>query len=661
MMSQEVTHKGLSMSINGVDYTKQLAKDREYFQDANKKLRDSTEKRIDDTEKRSEHVMTKQRENFIEDKAELESAYQKNADKLKDKTKSSLEGSSSKFQEELVKERENFTQDSLKKSKDFDQRLNDIKSSYGKSFNSEKDRHEDLEKTMKNKFGNNVNELRNDSDEKLKDYQDRMSGAGASLKDQYNRERQQLVRAQEDRLTDAYKDSAHKRTELKDRISTENKKAKEVQESELAHQKRYTQDRLGTMQGKYQDRFDSIAKDYSERSDNLVEAQQRNAVKINRENQEKVTDIRRDYNDSLRQMDLQKRREDTGSGEFAEVVSKQQGNKDHVIHNNKVKNLREELVEAQRSYQHRASNEQTSFNDTLKEQASEATAREDRKLNEANANKIITVAHEREKSVDQLQNREHQNRLDKSAYEAQLMNERNNSKQRLDSLKENFNKSMMTLEEKNKLALDDVTKTSNQDKKEFMKKVQEVRSNEIFGMKREFGKMMDSTVQDYEQRLNTYQRDNEYLKLTMDQKIQNITDQTQKQLDSQRTLFEDRRSADVKGQQILMDQRESQLKKNFAEMNMNYQKKIDKLQISSDSKLKLITNDYESKLKELKATTSKDLAVKDTDHNIELDRIKQTYDDEKTRLVSSYENQIQAMKNGHKEQMDTLAEYKKLS
>ena len=649
------------MSINGVDYTKQLAKDREYFQDANKKLRDTTERRVEDTNKRADHVMDKQRDNFVEDKAELETSYQKNLDNLKVKTASSLEGNSAKFHEDMEKERENFTQDSLKKSKDFDQRLNDIKSSYSKAFVSEKDRNDDINKTVDTKYSKNVDDLRNNSDEKLKEYQDRMSGAGASLKDQYNRERQQLVRTQEDRLTDAYRDSAHKRAELKDRINTENKKTKLVNEAESKNSKEYMNDRMSTMQNKFQDRYETMSKDYSQRSDNLVDAQQRSTLKTNKEHQEKTADLRRGFNDDLRLIDLDKRRRDNGSGEFSDIVAKQQGLKDQVINDSKVNNLKDQLVDTQRDYQHRADREQKAFNDQLGEQSSLATANLDRKLNEANANKIVTVSREREKAEFEVQNREHQNRLSTSAYEQKLMLERTNANVRLTKLKENFNTSMKTLEEKNMAGMEDVTKVSNKDKADFIKKMQESRANENFEMKREFGKMMDATVQDYEQRLATYQRDNEYIKTNLTQKIQNVTDQTDKQLESQRTLFEDRRSADVKGQQLLMDQRESQLKKNFNTMNITYQKKIDKMQLESESKLKLITNDYESKLKELKAITSKELAVKDTTQQIELDRIKQSFDEEKTRIVSAYESQIEAMKKGHKDQMDSMTDFKRLS
>ena len=649
------------MSINGVDYTKQLAKDREYFQEANRKTREAAEKRIEDTNKLAEHVTSKQRQNFIQDKAELESHYQENLNHLKEKTQSSLEGNSSKFHKDMEKERENFTQESLKKSKDFDQRLSDIKSSYSKAFDSEKDRNDDLNKVRTKKYSENVSAIREDSDAKLQGYQDRMSSAGASLKDQYNRERQQLVRAQEDRLTEAYKDSAHKRAELQDRVTTETKKTTEVKQAEMDQQKQYLQDRLEKMQNKFNERSDAMTTDYSQRNENLVKSQQQNAVETNREHQEQITDLRRKYNGDLRQIDIEKRRADNGSGEFAEVSKKQQGLKDQIINDNKIKHLKDELVGAQREYQKRAGEEQKSFNNTLNAEAKEATTRMDKKLNESNANKIVTVAKEREKSEEQVQNREHQNRLDKSAYEAQLMNERNGANVRMKKLKENFNTSLKALEDKQLASVEDVTKSANLDKKAFIQKNQENRSNEIFEMKREFSKLMDSTVQNYEQRLATFQRDNEYLKMTMDQKINNILDQTQKQLETQTKLFEDRRAADVKGQQLLMDQRESLLKKNFSQMNLTYQKKIDKMQVENDSKLKLITNDYESKLKELKALTSKEIASKDANQLIELDRIKQAYEDEKQRIVSAYEGQIDNIKKGYKDQMSQLADYKRLS
>lgn len=649
------------MSINGYDYTKQLAKEREYFKDTTRKVKEVADKRVEDANKLAEHVTTKQREKFIEDRAELEKNYQASLDHLKEKARDSMDDNNTKVAEEREKEREAFTQEALKKSKDFDQRLEDIKASYKKAFKSENDRHQELEKTHKDKYDTNVSNLRADQDKKLKDYQERLSGAGADLKDQYNRERQQLVRAHEDRLTDVYKDASNKRVELKDRIDHELKKTKAVHDAEMEQQRQYTQDRLSTAQKKFQERSESLAKDYSERNKYLVDEQQRNTIRTNREHEEQLAEAKRGYNDSLRKIELDRLRRDNGEGEFAEVQDRQQGLKDKIVYDNKMKHLKDELIHAQRAYQARAEEEHEAFKNTLKEQNIEAVARQERKLNEKNAENLVNFAREREKTAREIENREHQNKLDRAAYEAQLMNERNNANKRITQLKENFNQSLASMEEKHKAAITEIEKSSIKDKNDFVKIMQERRADEIFEMKRAFGRMMDATVQDYEQRLATYQRENEYLKMTMNQKIANIVDQTEKQLESQRVLFEDKRQADLKSQQLLMDQREAQLKRNFSDMNISYQKKIDKMQIENDTKFKLMTNDYETKLKELKAQTSKQLAQKDIAHQAELERVKQTYEDEKLRLVHAYESQIESLKRGHEDQMKQMSEYKRLS
>lgn len=648
-------------AMKGVDYNKALSKEREYFQDTIRKTQDSAERRVADNNDRNESVQKKQRDNFIEDKAELESNYKKNFDHLNEKTRLALADKSGEMEKEIQAEREAFNREAILKRKDFDQRLNDITASYKKSNQAEKASHEELTLNNKKRYARNVSDLTDKTTKKLEGFQEEMSKEGAALKDTYKRERQQLVRSHEDHMGEVQKRSSSQRAELKERINQDLAKSKDVHEAEKNQQSQYTTDRMKNLQSKYEDRYQNMAKDYSQRSDNLVKTQQQESVRTNKEHEKHITDMRRDYNKQFRLIELDKRRRDNGSGEFAEVMNRQQGLKDEHMTENRFKHLKSQLTEAQRNFQSKVDSDQEEFNLSLRKEKTEATALRDRKLNEANADKIITVSREREKAEKQVSNREHQNRLDKQAYEQQLMLEKNNSNVRLTKLKENFTKSMVQLEEKHKSSLEDVTKVSNQDKTEFVKKMQENRNQEIFAMKREFDKMMDHTVQEYEARLGNYQRDNEYLKMTMDQKIANITDQTAKQLESQRTLFEDRRTADLKNHQVLLDQKEHTLKTTMNQMNVSYQKRIDKLQVENDTKLKLLTNDYENKLKELKALTSKELAMKDTNHQIEMDRVKMAYEDEKNRIVSSFENQISSIKAGHKDQMDQMKDYKRLS
>lgn len=649
------------MSMNGIDYTKRLAKEREYFQDANKRVQDAAQKRIDETEKKAEYITKKQKENFIEDRAELESSYQTNLNHLKEKSQASRVNSTQKFSDEINRKREIFNQESTKKREEFDQRLREVKSSYDKNFESQQERNEELGKLTKERHDKSLGDLRNDFQAKIQEYEDNLRRNGAAESAQNDKERKQLVKTQEEREAKLQKESADQMDSLKSRIRYDNKMKDLAQEAELNHQRSYFKDRLGEEREKFETRKDALSTDYSDKNEKMVEDQHRQTVKTNREHQEQISELRRDYNKSLRKIEVEKRRQDNGSGEFAEVQKRQRGLNDKFINENKIKNLQNKLVHAQREYQSRGQEDQDRFNLFLKKQSAEATAREEKKLNEASADKILTVSKEREKAQQEIEDREHQSVIAKQNHEAQIMNERKTANDRLSRLKENFNESMKSYEEKHKDSLEQVTKSANADKKEFIKNFEENRVQEIIEMKRAFEKMLNSTANEYEQRIASYQRDNQLLKVTMDQKIKTIVDKAQNEMESQRTLFEDRHEEDLRNQRMILEDKENQLKQSITDLNTQYQKKIDKMQIEGETKLKLITDDYETKLRTLKAESKKEMLSKENAHRNELMQIKKAYEDEKLRLANSYESQIESLEKRNRDQVNQLGQFKRLS
>ena len=649
------------MSMNGVDYTKKYASDREYFQDANKKLQEITEKRIEDTESRAEHVMNKQRQNFIEDRAELEKDYQAKLNHLKEKTQASLESNSKIFNEDLLKERQEFTQDSVSKSRDFDQRLNSIKSSYQKSLDSEKNRNVIQQRSDRNKYDRNMSEIKKTFDKKLDDYNQTLSGTGADLREQNEAQRMQLVEAQENRLSEAYQNAANNIGSLKERIHYENKKVREAHRAEKDQQKEYMQERMSTMHNKYQERSDALSKDYTERNKSLTRQQQEANRRMNLDNQEHVAKIRHDYNEKLRKIELSNRKRDNGSGDFAEIQEKQQGLNERIVTENKIKHLRDQLSTAQVNYQRRTEKDQQAFNHSYKEANAEANVNLEKKINEINSDKIVTIAKQKDRAEKDSLNREQQFNIEKNRYESLLMNEKNSSKLRIDRLKEKFNDSVVLMEEKHKKSMEEINQNTHQDKAEFIKSVNEKRAEEVFDMKRAFTKMMDMTVQDYEQQLALFQRENDNIKTALNQRIEDISEKYEKQLDTERAAFKDRHEADFKSQQVLMDERESELKKNISQLSINYQRKIDKMIVENETKLKLITNEYETKLQDERTLSNKEKSQKDSLHMGEVTRLKENFEKEKRRLVNTYEGQIETIRNSHKQQLNQINDYKRLS
>jgi hypothetical protein len=220
---------------------------------------------------------------------------------------------------------------------------------------------------------------------------------------------------------------------------------------------------------------------------------------------------------------------------------------------------------------------------------------------------------------------------------------------------------MKDLEEKHGKQIETVQKTSIQDKNDFMQDTNVRRNEEIFELKRNFGKVMDATVTDYEMRLDNYKRDNDNLKAGFEQKLRQIMDNSDKQMVTQKKIYEDKRTADQKSYQLLMDQRENDLKKRINELNSSYQRKIDNLVSENDRRMKSVTGEYESRLKELASSKAAELNQKDAKGLNELERVKAAYDDEKARIINQYENQINQMRIAHRDQMEEMKNFKSLA
>ena len=223
--------------MKSVDYSKTLSKEREYFKDAIRRTNESADKRVANANERNEVVVKKQAKNFIEDKAELESSYQKNIERLEDKSRSSVNTDNARFHEER-----DFSNQSISKRNDFDQRLSDITNSYKKAAATDKTATTEMQSIQKRKYEKNIFDTKSHADNQLKTYRDEITGQGVDLKDRNNRERQQLVRSHEDQTNETQKEAAFKRAELKSHLRDDFKKSREVQDAEFEQQKQYTVD-----------------------------------------------------------------------------------------------------------------------------------------------------------------------------------------------------------------------------------------------------------------------------------------------------------------------------------------------------------------------------------------------------------------------------------
>lgn len=647
--------------MNGVDYTRRLSKEREYFQDSLKKNNEAHQKRLEDVEKTTANITKKQSENYIKDKTELEKSYQGNLANLSDKNRESMNLQTDRFNRDIVEERSKFAQESNAKSKDFDQRLNDIKHSYKRAFGSEKSNNEEIREVEKKRYAGNVKDLTLKQDSQLKKYQNQIAGAGADLKDAFKREKQQLVRKQEEDLAEVARANFDEKDNIKKRLSTELKNTKEVHESEQEQLRDYTSSKIQNQQKVHSARNEDLAREYSENYEKGAREQHLQTVKTNRQHQDVLDNVRRDAQEKARAMDNEARRRDNGSNEFAEVVNSHASFNGKEIYEHKLKNAKSAAEEMKRNFEDHSANESKDNYNTLRSERAEAAARVDKTSNKLKAEKMLTVANEREKNQNRIDHQERQNLAKTNDYEHKLMVERKNGDNRVKNLKENFHKSMTEIEEKLRGNIEDVTRTANADKKEFTKKESERTIQQLADMKQEFNRQLDQTVQSYEFRIANAEKNFDELTMNSNLKIASMSQQAEQELEYERKTGAERRNAEVRGLKSAIDEQEHKHRMEINGMMVNYQKQLAKIQAHNDLKLKLITNDYETKLKEAQASKSRELAEKDNVNRTELERLKGNYQDDKNTTVAAYEAKLQQLKDHHETQMQQLNEFKKLT
>jgi hypothetical protein len=650
------------MSVNGVDYSKTMAKEREYFRDSARKLQNSTDERIKNNDEITERKLKQQRENFIRDKMDMEKTYQNNLSDIKEETQETQKERNEKFTKELLDERQKFAKESTESRKDFNDRLEHIRSNYKKSFDAEKKNHHNLNEISTEKYEKNVDNLQKNFQNKIEDYVQNVNDIEEKRLAVNKDERTQLVRSHSDNMIKSQNDANENLNSVKKRNSLETKKLIDTHNNESVEQKAYTQDRLKNIQNKMNAKVDGLSTDYRERNEKIVEEQQKRDLRTNLKQNEDIAKIKNEHGFELRQLDLEKRRQnDNTSGSFLEFQKRQQGIKNQAKLDKKIQDIRDDYLENQRRYIRKSNSDQNAFNQDLKLQSREASAFTRRKLDAAEFDKLMTVEHEREQADNTVHNVQNQRKLDRLAYESGINTEKSNAKNQITRLTETFNTTVKTLEDKHLADLQELSRISSNDKNEFIKAMQKRRSEEIYDMKRAFNNVMDATVQDYEQRLSSYHRENEQLKISMDQKIHKMLDTTQKELHTQKTMFDERRDADLKSQKMMMDEREHLLRKNMNELIANYQKKIDKMQFENDTEMKLMSKDYDNRFTNLKEFTRKELETKDNLTRLEINRLKEANENELNRVVNMYEAQIESIKNAHKEQINNITENKRIS
>lgn len=646
--------------MNGVDYTKNLSRERSTMQKTIEKDREVTQKRLADEEARHIAAQKKQAAVYDRDRTKLEKAYQERLDQNNDRTVKTLDEQKGKFHEMSEVERDKFHRDRASISRDFDNRFRSIQDSYSRSSDSERDLNAHLRENEKQNFKKNIDKHATDKNEQLKTFQSRMEGAGADLRDQNAEEKAKLTRLHETRLEGIYKDEASKRSNMKDNLQTDLKRLRDSHDAEREQSQEYTKDKVRVMADNFSSSSSKIANDYAKKNQTFTEAAAKENKQQTREHQYEISEVRRDFDRDLRGIEIEKRRRDNGSGEYADIVKRQKGISDEKSYQEKISGLRSAVVDQQRLYAEHRDRDAEKTIEMFHSESADAANNLEKTKQQLTADKIVAVSKEREKSNKIHQGQQASQIAERQGYEHQLVVERDSSSTKLEKLKANFNESMRRLEEGNQKFMTDIKKSTDAEKSKSITDGNQQRNNEIQDLRKSFNNLMMGTVDGYEQKLKRAESENVKLRDQLDQKVSLVMKEADQKISEHVRMANDDKRAQEKANQASMARRESDQKGQIRELTASYSQKMEKLSYDSEMRLKNTVNTYEGKLKEMHAAHTKSSSEKEIQHSTALANLRTNMDNEKAQLIAQYENQLNQLKMSSKDQMDKLNDYKRM-
>ena|GEM_PF-2499664 len=649
------------LKMNGVDYTKKLSQEREYFQDSLKKNKTASDKRVSDNEQRTETIINDTKNSFAKDKAEIENNYRVNIDQLKDKIRNENERTNKEFSQKLEAHKETEAKTLNSERDQYDRRLNEIKNSYSRISKDEKDAHLKTEKDLKSKYDKNTENLRQDSERKVSKTHERFV---KETQENQKKRNDQIANAKRDFENSVYETRSEEIQKGNEKIKVLNSHHQKTMKQNNLNDKareQYNQERLDALREKYQSDVDKIVYENERKDQKNIAFQRQDRANLNRRNNEEKTKLKTDLNNKITKLEVDRKKRESLSGEHNNFVLRQKDMVNEIRHQKDKDKLKNNLNLTRERYDRHYKDDQKNFKDALYEEKNRMSVENELAQFRTTADKIITTSKEREKAEERVSTTKKQAFIEKENNDNNLIEARKTYSKNLNRANEQFGNNVKSLEDRSYLEKTQIKQIADKDKRDYFSHLNEERAVDTYEMKRDFGNTMDRTVEYYEDRLAHFQRENENLVATMNSKIGQMLDENEAKLESQRRSYESRLDTEMKTNQVLRDQKDLEVKTTINQLNANMQKKADRMRIEFDNKLKSVTNEYENKMKELRENFVSQKAITDVAHKAELEKLKQTLQNEKMTMASNFENQIQNLKDTHSEQLDQMRDFKRLS
>jgi hypothetical protein len=631
-------------SING-NYSKELAKSRENFNNAVQKIKENYDKNIHDVEannarreEQSSKVNESRREKLID-------ANHDQLVNLSNKTDTILEQKQKEFLQGLKTERDQSDSGLKKAREDFQDKLGSIKESYLKTAEQMKDSHDRQDRDNEQKYFTGIQTTKFNTDKKIQEMQKNTENTIHNANTDAAAQKKELTHRNQQNLEEVKRDS---HAELDKKTEYSLKKMQELtrnKDAELNNLNEKYDFNMGKSKAEDKELFDNTLNRYEDHTKDLLRSFQ---TKYNRleDNANQKMQIEKGHHDkelynSEREKALFVDRNFKGEGAEGEKAVI----KDHYEH--RLGNLKKNLAEQADKFQRESSELNSDSKFEMKARDLENQKKAD-KRDDHFRKEISNIEKRSRSSEDSLSGLFRDKLHEQEDTDGKKINfERDVGRQKLDNQKRAFGKSVNKLSEMNINNIQKLQDENSIEKANLIENAKREIHQTVAEVRDSYRQKYDKTVESYDKKLLGQESLVEKIKDEAEGRIENISRNTQKQIDSEASYNLEARTSDRK---IMQD--------NFAELKRDYDQKYRSSKDQFDQELNHVKKLNDVMVTRLSRKNEDEKASLLTEHNKELKRVTTELRDdlsrfsksakiEKENLIETYERRIQDLKSSY--------------
>lgn len=638
--------------MNGVDYSKALAENRDMYRKASRQLQDTTRKELKRQEETHDVSQKKSQKNYLDSKMQLDKDYETNLGKMSEKTQDILGRTKDNFHENLKDEKERFSHESTRNNVNFQNKLNELKDSFKTALEAERGDHEAIQEIAKKNYFDQVNSQVGDNDKILNEFLEKTASTRdvvdrkeaderKALMGQLNKDLYKVRKEVNDKLPVVIDQKNEQIDKLRLLHSREKEALLHHQDEVLRHDKKINNDSLLATQ----EDFKFLAKNTKDEH-----------LKDKKDNAEWIAErLDAEERKNYEEKDvLKKKLAEAHDYPAAGQSNMQNQSSDRKIGEKKFENYRRSVGKERQEQLARADKAKEEYLELIRQgnlKGASDTLQVKQDMIAENQIKAEKIRMEKDQMVDHYKNG--QERDQKIAeYQFNSMEKRNEDRLKTETGK--LNKRLENLLKTNEDAMSSLRENYAKKHKEMGLKAEKEKSELLGELNYEFQKKIDKSTDGYEDKIKMIQKSTVELEDSFVDKLKKSQSQRTREVEYNKQIFDEIQVENEASKRDLIKVKESKYQKQLDYLREMYESRINGILNLQGKKIKTIVETYEDRLEKLQSEVLRNSQKETMSNKRDVLRLKQDHENEVNKIKATYEEKITELRQGFEIRADKI-------